>query len=191
MFNPHEYANKEILHHIDRLVDVAGLYHDVDPAHVRNLKTRLLHFRWYYGLGSMSRTPLTGEEKSLGEMLTTVGNKEVHAEGFRLNFVDGPHRRNVIRDMKAECIEDHFEHGWMHKPIRVSAMNRWDGAFLTNRKIILTSSQKNEGGNTTKTALLFIDQLQKVVKYPKAFKDEYGVSFVYAHMKDVVDNTHV
>lgn len=43
-FNLQYYEYKEIWLNIDQLGDVPGLYRHVDPAHVRSLKTRIIHF---------------------------------------------------------------------------------------------------------------------------------------------------
>lgn len=66
----------------------------------------------------------------------------------------------------------------MQKRIMVIAMMFQDGAFLTKREIFLKSKQKNGSATTTKTKLLFIADLQRVVKYSKAIEEEYGVKFV-------------
>lgn len=93
---------KEIWFHIDQPVDVPGFDRDVDPAHVENLKKRLLHFGWDCRLCSVSATLLADKKKSLRAVLCTDGIRDVLKEGFSLGVVDDSHRRNVIRDIKEE-----------------------------------------------------------------------------------------
>lgn len=107
-------------------------YREVDPAHVRSLKTGLLHFRWEDCLGIIFATLLAGEERSLRKMSSTDVNKEVLVEGFLFGVVNGLDSRNVIRGMKAKISEGHYMHRLVHKTSRLSARTRRDvTSYLT------------------------------------------------------------
>lgn len=52
------------------------------------------------------------------------------------------------------------------------------GEFLSDRKIIIISNQKNEAAKKTKKELTFLEILKKLVKYSEALEAEYGVPFI-------------
>lgn len=193
--NKDDYLFVTLRAKISQVRDFEHPLRPIDEKHEEDLRQDFLNPEKGYdtSYGYMSVSFLKDDIKEDGDvfaMLTKRGDDDrtyyVLNEHQTTTIVDGRHRRRAIN--KISALPEIPARAWARDFIEFKLIIKKVGSLLSEWEVLMFSKQKNQGSSLVKKSNTVGDAMNGILSYSKIFLRTYGIEYLDARPKDIIND---